>query len=165
LGRRTVPLAVAISSGTQAICKGQLPVATEEQEAAAAGVAEKQSDQLNFDSAPIAGETNLICLNVVALGVSKETALRLLAAEYRVDMSEIVAVGTAPTTSLFLPAPDWGWPWATRRPRCATPRRWSPMMSRPMALPGCWKACLGAAGKGNYVAMSPRSSPGRPEAL
>ena len=73
LGRRFVPLAVAISSGTQAICKRQLPVATEEQEAAAAGIAEKLSGRLHFDGAPIAGEKNVTCLNVVAPEVSKVT--------------------------------------------------------------------------------------------
>jgi 5-amino-6-(5-phospho-D-ribitylamino)uracil phosphatase len=77
----------------ETICKGQLLVVDEEQEARAAVVAARLSDRFNFDSAPIAGETNLLCLNVVELGVSKETALRRLAAEYRVDMSEIVAVG------------------------------------------------------------------------
>ena|GEM_PF-6301994 len=73
LGRRFVPLAVAISSGTHAICKGQLLVANEEQEAAAAGMAEKLSGRLHFDGAPIAGEKNVTCLNVVAPEVSKVT--------------------------------------------------------------------------------------------
>jgi len=82
-----------------------------------------------------------------------------------VDMSEIVAVGDGANDIALLTCAGLGVAMGNAKAEVRNAAAMVPMMSRPMALPGCWKACLGAAGEGNYVAMSPRSSPGRPEEL
>ena len=73
-------------------------MANEEQEAAAAGMAEKLSGRLHFDGAPIAGEKNVTCLNVVAPEVSKVTGLGIWRPSFGWTCRRSWPWATAPTT-------------------------------------------------------------------
>lgn len=69
---------------------------------------ERFSGQVGFEAAPLAGTSDVVCINVVDHGVSKASGMLSLAQVYGIPLEEVVAVGDGPNDVPILQAAGLG---------------------------------------------------------